>query len=142
MSKSIAELQREVLAERARILEEIEREAAEREAAEREAPARAALEAAAQAAAAARAANAAAERVRINARKAARAASAVARKAEQRQKTRKRGAGANWEIAGRPAHLAPGASMRPKERSKGGTVTRRVTRAMAARGSQSRSRSR
>ena len=137
MSKSIAELQREVLAERARILEEIEREAAEREA-----PARAAMEAAAQAAAAARAANAAAERVRINARKAARAATAAARKASQRQKSRKRGAGANWEIAGRPAHLGPGASMRPKERSKRSTVSRRITRAMAARGEGSRSRSR
>jgi hypothetical protein len=136
MAKSIAELQREVLAERARILEEIEREHAERDAV-----AHAALNAAAQAEAAARAANAAAERVRINARKAARAATAAARKAARRQQTRKRGAGANWNIAGRPAHLGPGASMRSKERSGSGRVTRRVTRAMKKRGEGSRSRS-
>jgi uncharacterized protein with von Willebrand factor type A (vWA) domain len=134
---SLAELQRQVLAERARILEEIEREFAERNA-----PARAALAEAEAAAAAARAAEAAEERQQINARKAARAATAAARKASLARQTRKRGAGANWEIAGRPAHLGPGAPMRPKEKSSGRHVTRRVTRAMKARGSASQSRSR
>jgi hypothetical protein len=134
---SLVELQREVLAERARILEEIEREFAERDAV-----ARAALEIAAAAEASARAANAAEERKRINARKAARALTAAARKASLAKQTRRRGAGANWEIAGRPAHLGPGASMRRKEKSAGHHVTRRVTRAMRARGSASQSRSR
>lgn len=134
---ALANLQRQVLAERARILEDIEREFAERDAA-----ARAAMAEAEAAAAAARAANAAEERRQINARKAARATRAAARKASLARQTRKRGAGANWDIAGRPAHLAPGASMRRKERSSSGHVTRRVTRAMKARGSASQSRSR
>ena len=99
---SVAEIHRQALAARAEILAELEAEIAAEEARFEEA-----VQAARNAAEAAR-----------NAEKAARNAIRSARasmKAMKPIKTRKRHPGANYEIAGKPAHLAPGAPLRRVE---------------------------
>lgn len=134
---SLANLQRQVLAERDRILAEIEEEHRERNAA-----ATAALAAAAAAAKADKEAAKAAERARIEARKAERAAAKAARNAARGPTpTRRRAAGANYVIAGRPAHLAPGAKLRSteKKRNNRNVVTYRQTRGRLRAGKGSRS---
>ena len=120
-------LQQKILAQRAQILEELEDEYRARTEA-----AKAELYAADAALRAMEEERRAQERIEINARKAARAAAAAARKAARGPTpTRKRAAGANWEIAGRPAHHAPGAPLRRLERKGAASVTRRHTRSMA-----------
>jgi hypothetical protein len=106
---NLGALQAEALAMRRRILEEINAEFAERNA-----------EAAERLRAAAAAANNAAEELRAaeNARRAERQRernAARARRNAAPRKTRKRHPGANYEIAGRPVHLAPGAALRSVE---------------------------
>lgn len=108
----------------------------EREHAERDAAAAAALREAEEAAAAAAAAAEELRRARVAA---AREAAAEARRAARGPTPlRKRAAGANYEIAGRPAHLAPGAKLRSVERKGLGSVSRRITRSMKRRGSRSK----
>ena len=102
---SLAELQRQALAARAEIMRELEEEIAAEERRFDEA-----VRAARNAEQAARNA----ERAARNAIRSARASMRAMRSV----KTRKRAAGANYEIAGKPAHLAPGAPLRRVEGSR------------------------
>ena len=99
---SLAQLQRQALAARAEIMRELEEEIAAEEH-----RFNAAVRAARNASSAARNA----ERAARNAIRSARASM----KAMKPIKTRKRAPGANYEIAGKPAHLAPGATLRRVE---------------------------
>jgi len=101
----LSALQAEALEMRRKIMEDLEREIAEEEKK---------LDAARRAA---RAANEAARNAERAARNAIREARAAAREALPK-KTRKRNPGANYEISGRPAHLATGAPLRSVEGKK------------------------
>lgn len=118
---NLSALREQAMAMRRRILEEMNAEQAARnaEAADR---LRAAAAAAASAASELRAAEEAAGEARRQERNAGKPHSPKPRK------TRKRHPGANYEIAGRPAHLAPGASLRSVEGKKAHSQTLAQTR--------------
>jgi hypothetical protein len=112
---SLEELRRQALAARAEILREIEEEMHEEQRRLNEA-----VQAARHA-----------ERAARNAERAARNAIRSARatlRSSRPVKTRKRAPGANYEIAGRPAHLAPGAPLRSVEGKKRHSQTLALTR--------------
>ena len=123
---NLAALREQAMAMRRRILEEMDADQAARnaEAAER---LRAAAAAAEAAAAELRAAENARRDEEAAARQRERNAARAARNAEPR-KTRKRHPGANYEIAGRPAHLAPGAPLRSVEGKRAHNQTLAQTR--------------
>ena len=112
----IQELQRRALAARNEIMRNLEREMAEEE--QR-------LNNARRAAREAQNAARNAERAARNAIREARAAARALRPVG----TRKRHPGANYEIAGKPAHLAPGARMRKVEGSRAHSRSPIMTRA-------------
>lgn len=111
----LSALRAQALEERRRIMEELEREIEEEERRLNNAR-RAAREA---------------EEAARNAERAARNAIREARasmRASRPVKTRKRNPGANYEIAGRPAHLAPGAPLRSVEGKRSHSRTLATTR--------------
>jgi hypothetical protein len=112
---SLAELRKQALATRAKILKELEEEIASEERR---------FEASVKAARNAEQAARNAERAARNAIRSARASM----KAIRSVKTRKRAAGANYEVAGKPAHLAPGVPLRRVEGTRHHSQTLALTR--------------
>lgn len=109
---SLAELHRQALASRAKILKELEEEVAAEEKRLKEV-----IKTIRNA-----------EQVAKNAEKAARNAIRSAKASMKSIKTRKRAPGANYEIAGKPAHLAPGVHLRRVEGTRRHSQTLALTR--------------